>query len=301
LRALFLTLPLLVGCVQEPPAPPVPGAYVATGEQLVVVNGEAVTQEMVDAVLDRIPREAAEQMRANDQLDQIVDNLVTGQVLYQQAIGRGLHEEPEVQMLLALASREVLASELAERVSEEAVTDEKVAELYEERRVQYARPAVHARHIVVAEEQLAQEILGQLGEGADFAALAAEHSLDRGTSQKGGDVGWFERRRMVKEFSDAAFAADKGALVGPVKTRLGYHVIEVLDKRTSTPVEEARPELEQILRKQALESYIEEARQGATITSAAASPEPALGGLDELTPPSPDGEAEGAEPTPDEP
>ena len=77
-------------------------------------------------------------------------------------------------------------------------------------------------------------------EGADFAELAEQYSEDKGTKDKGGDLGWFAHGSMVEPFSDAAFAAKPGDLVGPVQTRYGYHVIQVEDKRIEDGVEEVK-------------------------------------------------------------
>lgn len=94
---------------------------------------------------------------------------------------------------------------------------------------------VHARHILVKTEDEAKDVIKQLDAGKDFAELAKEKSTDPNKSE-GGDLGYFTRGRMVKEFEDAAFALDKGTYSKtPVKTDFGYHVIKVEDKRDAPP------------------------------------------------------------------
>ena len=97
--------------------------------------------------------------------------------------------------------------------------------------------ALHARHILLRSsnenEQVAQQardIIQQIRDGADFAALARQYSDDQGSAVNGGDLGWFGRGRMVEAFEESAFNADVGDVVGPVKSRFGYHIIEVLDR-----------------------------------------------------------------------
>ncbi len=67
----------------------------------------------------------------------------------------------------------------------------------------------------------------QLADGQDFGDLARYHSGDESNSENGGDLGWFNRNRMVKPFSDAAFDAEIGSIVGPIETRFGLHLIKV--------------------------------------------------------------------------
>ncbi|MDW7996721.1 MAG: peptidylprolyl isomerase, partial [Bacteroidota bacterium] len=93
---------------------------------------------------------------------------------------------------------------------------------------------VHASHILISSgtnkdsaRAEAQKILQRARAGEDFAQLARLYSQDRGTAERGGDLGWFPRGRMVKPFEDAAFAATPGSIVGPVESPFGFHIIAV--------------------------------------------------------------------------
>jgi|GEM_PF-294506 len=117
---------------------------------------------------------------------------------------------------------------------------------FEANREKYATPEVKARHILVKvdenapEEQVAEarkkieNITRELEQGADFAELAKKYSDDKSNAENGGDLGWFGRGVMVKEFEDAAFALDIGKISDPVRTRYGFHLIKVEDKRVRT-------------------------------------------------------------------
>jgi len=77
----------------------------------------------------------------------------------------------------------------------------------------------------------ARDIITQLKRGADFAELAKDYSEDRGTAEKGGDLGFFGKNEMVGPFAEAAFSAKIRDIVGPVKSRFGLHIIQVLAKK----------------------------------------------------------------------
>ena len=104
---------------------------------------------------------------------------------------------------------------------------------------------VHARHILIRVAQDAPEdevqsaykkaldIREQLLQGADFAELAEKYSDDPGSKLNGGDLGWFGHGRMVPEFDQAAFSLDINEISEPVRTQFGFHIIQVLEKRTT--------------------------------------------------------------------
>jgi len=89
---------------------------------------------------------------------------------------------------------------------------------------------VHAAHILVKREDQAKEILSKIKGGENFGEMAKKFSTCP-SGKRGGDLGWFTRGKMVKEFEKAAFEGQKGTVVGPVKTEFGYHLIKVLEQR----------------------------------------------------------------------
>jgi parvulin-like peptidyl-prolyl isomerase len=87
---------------------------------------------------------------------------------------------------------------------------------------------IRCAHILVSKLSEAQAIVEQIKKGESFAKLAQEKSLD-GSRKRGGDLGYFSRGMMVKEFEKAAFALEKAQVSDIVKTQFGYHIIKRLD------------------------------------------------------------------------
>lgn len=92
---------------------------------------------------------------------------------------------------------------------------------------------IRARHILVADEQTAKDIITRLQAGEDFADLARELSTDTGSAVQGGDLGWFGKNAMVPEFETAAFALEKPGdfTTEPVQSNFGYHIIQLIGRQ----------------------------------------------------------------------
>jgi peptidyl-prolyl cis-trans isomerase D len=132
-----------------------------------------------------------------------------------------------------------------------SITDEEIKEYYqihkEDFKVEEKRKLNYVLFSTVptAEDsakiyRLAEDIKAEAMNGEDFAKLADEYSEDPSVTTNHGDLGFFERERMVKEFSDAAFAANMGEITGPVKTQFGLHIIKIHEKRNEKGVEQIR-------------------------------------------------------------
>ena len=144
-----------------------------------------------------------------------------------------------------------------------SVSDEEIQKYYEENSQLFARPEQRrASHILIqvppdADEATvekaraqAESLASRARSGESFATLAATYSDDPGSKDKGGDLGWFARGRMVPEFDDAVFGMEKGAIEGPVRTPFGFHVIQLVDIREpgTRPLEEVREQISGQLR-----------------------------------------------------
>ena len=153
------------------------------------------------------------------------------------------------------------------------VTDEELKQYYTENKESFfEEEKIHARHILLETEEEALNIIQQLKEGiVDFAELAKENSIGPSASN-GGDLGFFSRGQMVKEFEDAAFALQPGEISGVVKTQFGFHVIKVEERKEAhqSTFEESKEQINNLLKNQkeneAITQLISRLNENADIT-----------------------------------
>ncbi len=128
------------------------------------------------------------------------------------------------------------------KITQVEVTDEEIEEYYNSNRDEFKKkPSVRYDYVRFQMQpserdqnevlELAMAIYKQLIEGADFSAMALEYSQDPGNAERGGDLDYFGRGRMVPEFEETAFNMEIGEISEPVKTQFGWHIIKLTDKR----------------------------------------------------------------------
>lgn len=216
MRSVLLLSVLLAAC--QPKAPEaVPGELPRTGAVLETVNGKQVTQSMVDALLTTMPPEVRQKVEAEGQLERVKEQVITQEVLYQEAITRNLHQDEQVKTLLILAQRDALIEALLRKVVDERITDETMKAWFTEHEVQFRSPEIQVSTIVSADEATAKAVRAELEGGANFAATAAAKSIDPNTKDKGGELGWLSQRAIPPDLGTPLFAAEKGTLVGPLQ------------------------------------------------------------------------------------
>ncbi|MEM7679748.1 MAG: peptidylprolyl isomerase, partial [Pseudomonadota bacterium] len=197
-------------------------------------------------------------------LEQVINN----QVITSKAEDINLDNDPKVKEQLATIKKNVVREVYLQNAVEEKITDERLQEAYTAYTSNFPEiNEARARHILVENRSEARDILKQLEEGADFAALATEKSIDA-TAENGGEIGYFAANEVVPEFGKAVFEDAKvGEVTGPIKTEFGFHIVEVLEKRQRPPAtfEQAKPFLEAQLRQLFLNQTVQEWKQQAGI------------------------------------
>mgnify|MGYP001376869739 CR=1 FL=1 len=180
-----------------------------------------------------------------------------------------LQETEAVQKRLRYIESQYIYEAYVEKIVAERATEEKLKEAYAAYVKDYkGEEEVRASHILVKTEQEAKDIIKQLEKGADFEKLAKEKSTDPSKDRNAGDLGFFTKEQMVKEFAEAAFALKKGETTkAPVKTQFGWHVIRVTDRRAAAApkFEEVKDQLRQKLAEGIAQEEIAKLRDAAKI------------------------------------
>jgi peptidyl-prolyl cis-trans isomerase C len=204
----------------------------------------------------------AEQLTPQER-EAVIENLVSLDLLADEAESRGLPRERTVAVELEIQRQQVLARTMINRYLEEnPPSDAELRAEYESNLSQLERVEHKAHHILVESPDEANELIAQLDAGADFADLAREHSIDPAASN-GGDLGWFTADTMVAPFADAVSQQEVGThSAEPVQTQFGWHVIFVEDRRTNDPppLDEVRAELSNRITQRRIEAFIDSLR-----------------------------------------
>ena len=242
-----------------------PSAFAA--DAIAMVNGKQIKQSVYDVITKDIT--ASGQKIDDNTKNAIINELVSSELVYQEAQRLGLDKQPDFLVREELGRRKLLTNVfLQDYLKKNPVSDADTKAAYEQYKKAYGDKEYNARHILVKTEAEAKDFIAQLNKGADFAKLAKEKSLDPGSKDKGGDLGWFSPASMVKPFSDVAANLQKGTIsASPVQTQFGWHVIKLIDTRPAQPLayEKVKDGLQKNLQQRQLEKMMSELRSKAKI------------------------------------
>jgi len=247
----------------------------ATENTVAVVNGKPIPNARLDNVVAGQVAQAAQQGQEiapekREELRKAMrDRLITFEVLEQAALAKGLDKKAEVRVQMDMARQNVLVNAyIGDYVRAHPITDEAIKKEYDAIRVRLAGEKEYkARHILMAKEADAQAIIEKIKKGERFEDLAKQ-SVDPGSKDNGGDLGWASPRNYVKPFADALVKLENGKYTDtPVKTDFGYHVIMLDDTREmkAPPLDGIKNQIGQGLQQQLIERHIGELRTKAKI------------------------------------
>jgi peptidyl-prolyl cis-trans isomerase C len=246
----------------KPPAQPLKDPVVAT------VNGQPVRLSELEVAQQSLPAQYRN-MPLQSVFPALLERIIDSKLVVQESKKSKTNDDPAFKKRMAFVEEQVLQDFWIQREIARKVTPEKLQQRYEERlKSMPAEEEVHARHILVSTEDEAKALIAELKKGTGFDKLAKEKSTDKASGAEGGELGWFKKNDMVKEFADAAFALKKGELTEtPVKTQFGYHIIKVDDRRQAPPpaFEELADQLREELAREVITAQLDQLRANAKV------------------------------------
>jgi len=272
---------MIVGAVllaQAPPAgdkpaiaqPAQPAQPPVDPNKIVLSVGEnKMTASDFNDFVAQLPPEV-QMMAKGPQKRRVAEDLVKLKLLAGEAAKKGMDQTPKFKKQMELMRENALAGAFFNEVLPTLVGEADIKKYYDEHKNQFER--VTARHILIpiggeknyTDEQArtrAEEIKKRLdAKPDDFAAIAKAESADPGSKDDGGDLPPFPRGQMVKEFDDAAFSLPIDQISAPIKTRYGYHIIQV-KKREIPALDDVKEDITEQLRPQKLEAMVEDLKK----------------------------------------
>ncbi len=241
-----------------------PAAY---AQNVAIVNGKAVPQSRVDALVQQVTN-SGKQVTPEMQ-GQIKEEVIAREVFMQEAQVRGLDTTADYKTQLELARQTILIRSLfADYQKNNPIADEDIKAEYDKFVAANSGKEYKARHILVEKEDKAKAIIAQLKRGAKFEDIAKKESKDPGSGANGGDLDWANPSNYVKEFSEALMGLQKGKMTEtPVKTQFGYHIIRLDDIRDAKlpKFEDVKPQVAQQMQQQRMAKFQETLRAKAKV------------------------------------
>jgi peptidyl-prolyl cis-trans isomerase C len=241
-------------------------AQKAPAPKPVTVNGKPIPKSRVDFIVKQ--RVTQGQPDNEEARKAILDNLITQEVVAQEADRRGYAKKSDVRTQLDLLRQQVLVQALVQdHFKGHPIKDEEMLAEYNKVKASRGDKEYKIRHILVDKESEANEIIAQLKKGTKFEDLAKQ-SKDPGSKDKGGDLDWNTPATFVKPFAEALLKLEKGKYTeAPVQTQFGWHVIQLDDVRTLQfpAFDTVKPQLLSRMQELEVQKFVGELRSKAKI------------------------------------
>ena len=206
----------------------------AQGENVLAkIGNQTVTETDLRGIANAVPEKFRHLYTTPEGRKKTLEYVVNIYVLAGEAERQGLDKKPEVANLLEFTRRDLLARLYLDQMTKDlpAPTDAEAKDNYEKNKSQYSTPeSVHLHHILVASEKEAKDVLDRLKKGEKFSDVATQVSICP-SKIKGGNLEWLPKGSLVPEIEEVAFAMKEGQVTGPVKSKFGYHVLLLEEKR----------------------------------------------------------------------
>jgi len=246
-----------------------PAADVAAASPAVaIVNGTPISKADFDVYVKSLLQGKPQTELTPEQKNQVLDELITMQLVSTQAVKDGLEKDPDVAARLEVLRMRVLADAESQKfLKGKEPTDAELHAEYDSAIAAMDKTEYHARHILVDSKEKAEAVIKKLKGGAKFEDVAKAESSDN-SKNNGGDLGWFTLARMVKPFGDAVKSLKKGEITPePVQTQFGWHVIQLEDTRevSPPPFDQVKTQVTNGVIQKKLQAYVEDLKKNAKI------------------------------------
>ena len=202
---------------------------------LAKVNGKEITQDDINFMFANLNPEIASQFVGPEGEKRLLEEAVNQKLLLNYANELNFEEEESFKKELNKLKENLLSQFMIRQILEKiTVSDEEAKEFYDNNQDYFVtKEQVRASHILVNDNEKADELFEKISNGENFEELAKEHSSCP-SSSVGGDLNFFRKGQMVPEFEEAAFNLSIGEISKPVKTQFGYHIIKLTDKKDAS-------------------------------------------------------------------
>lgn len=239
----------------------------AAAPAVATVNGKEISSQMFDTFLQAVSGKPATEA-SPEQKKEMLDQLVNMTLAAQAGEKDGLGNDPAVKARADLLHMQIIAEAASEKYIKAHPASETEVKAEYDAQIAKMPKEYKARHILVETKEIAQSLIRDIKAGGDFAKLAKTESKDPVSAKQGGELDWFASTGMVKPFSDAVAALEKGQVTPePVQTQYGWHVIQLEDVRSPEPpaFETVKQQVQMITQRKKLQTYLDELRKTASI------------------------------------
>jgi peptidyl-prolyl cis-trans isomerase C len=232
------------------------------------VNGHPITRDFYEFYVKSVTGKTSAELTP-DIRGKLLDNMVRGEVIAQEAAKQGLDKTGDTAYILELSRLNVLGQALGDRyLKDKKPTDAQLHAEYEAYVAAAPKNEYHARHILVATEPFAEKLVQRLARGEKFEDLAKAESMDP-SKNSGGDLSWVRPEAVPPEFMKALESLKPGEYTKtPVQTPFGWHVIQLVETRPLSPqsFDQRKPRIEQELERKTFKDYLDELMRTAQVT-----------------------------------
>jgi len=236
------------------------------GDVVATVNGKPITQFTLNQEVAQLTQRSGVSSLPESQ---VLGELISRELLRQEAESNGIDKNPTLSMQLDDVSRTLVSqAEAQSYMNTLAISEDEVKQEYSQQLNNLKQIQIRARHILVDNEALARDIISKAVKGDKFDELASKYSKDPSSKSRGGELGWFNPKQVLPAFSNAVSSLKDGEMTAnPVQSRMGWHVIYREESRVlnAPNLETVKDQLVNVIKARKLQQHLAELQKNAKI------------------------------------